>query len=338
MYFDAAPGRCWGSSVWKRTLVGGLLTLGLVGPLGAQDQQTSAAPTFDWREQNAYTLGVQAYLYGFPWAYMPDARWTRTEALDHQANRFDHIRQIGGREHLTAARQTTTRCIRALGSTEGRTGHPLRAGNHRSLLHDGDRRFHGRQFRLCRTRATGTKAGNYAIIGRAGREKLPDGVTALPAVVDALGDHSRAHIRQGCDRPRRTRANSRPVQTHAAVSEWGKAEAVSQRRGRFGRRYDPKTDPLAEWKTINRAMIEVPPPAREADMLQQFACVGIGPGLDVEAQDRARKRGLARAAVDGKRIIAGAFTDGVSAKGGQRLELSAARDRRPSPRRGLVLP
>jgi hypothetical protein len=22
----------------------------------------------DWREQNAYTLGVQAYIYAFPWA------------------------------------------------------------------------------------------------------------------------------------------------------------------------------------------------------------------------------------------------------------------------------
>jgi hypothetical protein len=40
------------------------------------------APRADWREQNAYTLGVQAYLYAFPWAYMPDARWQRTEAID----------------------------------------------------------------------------------------------------------------------------------------------------------------------------------------------------------------------------------------------------------------
>ena len=33
----------------------------------------------------------------------------------------------------------------------------------------------------------------------------------------------------------------------------------------------------------DRAMIEVPPPAHDADMLQQFARIGIGPGLDVEA-------------------------------------------------------
>ena len=47
-----------------------------------------AQPVSDWREQNTYTLGVQAYIYTFPWSYMAEARWTRTEPVDHQANRF----------------------------------------------------------------------------------------------------------------------------------------------------------------------------------------------------------------------------------------------------------
>jgi len=45
----------------------------------------------DWREQNAYTLGVQAYIYAFPWSYMAEARWARSEPVGHQANRFDHV-------------------------------------------------------------------------------------------------------------------------------------------------------------------------------------------------------------------------------------------------------
>lgn len=52
----------------------------------AQSQKDSAP---NWQEQNAYTLGVQAYLYCFPWSYMTEARWTRTEPVDRQANRFD---------------------------------------------------------------------------------------------------------------------------------------------------------------------------------------------------------------------------------------------------------
>ena len=37
-----------------------------------------AQPVSDWREQNTYTLGVQAYIYTFPWSYMAEARSTRT--------------------------------------------------------------------------------------------------------------------------------------------------------------------------------------------------------------------------------------------------------------------
>ena len=44
--------------------------------------------------QNAHTLGVRAYLDAFPWAYMPQARWDRTEPIDRQANRFFHVRKL----------------------------------------------------------------------------------------------------------------------------------------------------------------------------------------------------------------------------------------------------
>ena len=29
----------------------------------------------DWREEYAYTLGLQAYIYGFPWVFLPQLRW-----------------------------------------------------------------------------------------------------------------------------------------------------------------------------------------------------------------------------------------------------------------------
>ena len=65
-----------------------------------QPTKTDESSRADWREQNAYTLGVQAYLYSFPWAYMPDARWTRTQAINRQVNRFDHIRKLEDASHL----------------------------------------------------------------------------------------------------------------------------------------------------------------------------------------------------------------------------------------------
>ena len=40
----------------------------------------------DWRELNAYSLGVQAYIYTFPWSYMTEQRWARSADVGHQAN------------------------------------------------------------------------------------------------------------------------------------------------------------------------------------------------------------------------------------------------------------
>ncbi len=54
-----------------------------------------------WREQNAYTLGVQAYIYCFPWVYMPEARWLRTEDMNHEADVFTHIRKLEDAKHLS---------------------------------------------------------------------------------------------------------------------------------------------------------------------------------------------------------------------------------------------
>src|SRR5271165_3989176 len=91
--------------VWRQVIAGSLIALGLALVLAsigkAQMAKADETPPTDWREQNAYTLGVQAYLYAFPWAYMPQARWLRTEALDRQADRFDHIRHLEDAKHLS---------------------------------------------------------------------------------------------------------------------------------------------------------------------------------------------------------------------------------------------
>jgi hypothetical protein len=52
---------------------------------------TPSTSTADWREQYAYTLGVQAYLYRFPWVYMPQAIWDQTEARNTPPNQFTHF-------------------------------------------------------------------------------------------------------------------------------------------------------------------------------------------------------------------------------------------------------
>jgi hypothetical protein len=59
--------------------------------------QEPVAP--DWRETYAYSLGVQAYLYGYPWVYMQRALWDRTEARNTPPNQFVHFRELKDASH-----------------------------------------------------------------------------------------------------------------------------------------------------------------------------------------------------------------------------------------------
>jgi hypothetical protein len=77
---------------------------------------------------------------------------------------------------------------------------------------------------------------------------------------------------------------------------WGKTGAVVPENRDVPKPFDPKADPLADWKTINRAMVKNPPLEQHAVLLDMFKQIGVGPGLDVETIDDATKRGLARAA------------------------------------------
>jgi hypothetical protein len=264
----------------------------------------------DWQEQNAYTLGVQAYLYGFPWVYMPQAIWDRTEARNTPPNQFAHFRelkdashQLGGAPNNDTLYSQTWVYIKdepiILSVPE------IRDRYYTMEITD----FMGDNFAYVGVRTTGTKAGHYAIVGPNWKGELPTGIVKLPpsstpwayilgrTLVKGQDDLNAVHAIQ--DQYKLT-----------PLSVWGKPDEKNPAGWTIKKPFDAKTDPLAAWKTMNRAMVEVPPPVRDADVLQSIARIGIGPGLDVEKQHPSTKRGLARAAVDGQKLIAEAFAGG----------------------------
>ena len=283
------------SLTWRQAIAGSLIALGLAAALAnigeAQMAKADTSTPADWREQNAYALGVQAYLYAFPWAYMPEARWLRTEALDRQADRFDHIRHVEDATHLSGgAPNNDTLYSRAwvyLKDEPVILTVPEVADRYYTIeIVD----FMGDNFAYVGTRATGTKAGNYAIVGPDWKGTLPAGVQQLPASstpwATILG---RTYVKDASDLEAAHKIQDQYKLT--PLSQWGKAEVTPPKDAIIWQAFDPKADPLADWKTINRAMIEVPPPAREADMLQQFARIGIGPGLMSKRRTPARNAG-----------------------------------------------
>jgi hypothetical protein len=293
-----------------------LTTLALVFAATSGHTQTT-----DWREQYAYTLGMQAYVYGFPYVYMSEMRWAEvaqkvdSELIPHAAvNHFWNSQVMGGPESQAGGspNNDTLYSIAWLDLSK----EPVIL----SVPDVGDRYytaeiagFDSDNFAYVGMRTTGTKAGNYAIVGPSWNGKLPEGVQQLtPSRTPSAFILGRTLLRGPDDLPAIRAVMAQYKLT--PLSLWGKPDAQIPESYDVLKPFDRKTDPLAEWKTMNATMAENPPPSRHELLLKQFAQIGIGPGLDVDTLDEATKRGLARAAVDGRNLLDAAIRQGARQK------------------------
>jgi hypothetical protein len=274
---------------------------------------------FDWRAEYAYALGLQAFIYGFPYMTMAQLRYSWTTqprnpefipymAVDqfwHASNVLDATYQDGGsvnNDTLYSAAWVDT------------SDEPVIL-SHPDIPDDRYYTFeisavHSDNFAYVGRRVTGNKAGNYAIIGPGWEGKLPDGVTALPQSptpwVFIVG---RTLVNGSDDVP-----NVHKLQEEyrlTPLSLWGTESEVPERRDVLVP-FDQEKDPLAPWKTLNAMLAENPPPAEHEQLMKQFATIGIGPGLDVEGQDEVTKKNLVRAAAAGKQLLSENLKSGWS--------------------------
>ncbi|MDG2272794.1 MAG: hypothetical protein P8L39_10850 [Halioglobus sp.] len=76
------------------------------------------------------------------------------------------------------------------------------------------------------------------------------------------------------------------INTSRPPSLWGVKDAkLPPADHQVDKPFDKKTDPLAEWKMINREMTANPPMKRFDALVRQFKTIGIGPGMDVTKMD-----------------------------------------------------
>ena len=298
-----------------RTLVARLgCALGLAAALGSASAQPPATEAENWRENYAYTLGVQAYIFGFPYINLPTYRWQwvtqapppgpNHDMTPYAAlNQFFHFRKLADASYRGGGgpNNDTFYSSAWVDLKDGPVilSHPDLGSRYfifQFASIDGD------NFAAVGSRATGSKAGSFAIIGPQWKGQLPPGVTALPRSrsnsVYVLG---RTLVDGAADADAVRKLQDQYTLTPLAL--WGKPKAAAPESRAVWKPFDAKADPLADWKTMNRAMTEDPPEERLAKLVELFGRVGIGPGKDVEAQDEATKRGLARAAVDGRQLI-----------------------------------
>ena len=101
-----------------------------------------------------------------------------------------------------------------------------------------------------------------------------------------------------------------PVPAHPAAPVGQTGAVVPERRDVYAP-VAAAADPLGPWKTLNAMLAENPPPPHHALVLDQFARIGVGPGLDVEAQPDVVKHGLMRAAAIGMPLLKQHFFSGA---------------------------
>lgn len=305
----------------RKALAGGLAVAACVAmtlPMHAQSQ--SSKP--DWRELYAYTLGMQAYVFGFPYVYLPSVRWDWVTvpkpagAITPYAplNHFFNVRKLATPEYRGGGSPNNDTLYSV--AWVDVTKEPL------ILSHPdmGDRYFafemaslDSDNFAYVGTRTTGSKKGSFAIVGPRWKGTLPKEVKALPpSRTNSILILGRTLVDGEADLPavRKLQDQYKLV----PLSLWGKKDAVLPESRDVWKPFDPKTDPLAEWKTMNRAMTGNPPQARLAKLVELFGKIGIGPGQDVDKMDAATKRGLARAAVDGRELLNDAVRSGALGK------------------------
>ena len=271
----------------------------------------------EWQEQYAYSLGLQAYIYGFPWIYLSQLRWLWTteggKALAKAKgltlpwaplNTFWNSPQLATPDNTTGGSPNHDTLYSVAWLDLSREPQVLSV----PAVTD---RFYCMQmacidsdnFAYVGTRATGTASGNYLIAGPGWTGAVPEDVldvlprSRTPAVLifgrTGVNDESEEELE-------RARAIQKGYKL-TSLSRWRRdippPEHPTHVEVPIGVDYN---DTRGAWITMNRAMTENPPGVApgidQAELLRLFATVGVGPGQRLEAQSQATLHGLHRAA------------------------------------------
>lgn len=268
--------------------------------------------TDDWREDYAYTLGMQAYVFGFPYVYLPSLRWDWVAKPKPPGS----TRPYAPLNHFYNSRKLFDASYRDGGAPNNDTlyswGWMDVSKEPLILSHPnmGERYFtfemasmDSDNFAYVGKRTTGSAAGNFAIVGPKWKGELPAEVRPLsPSRTPYVLIFGRTLVDGPADIPAVVALQDQ--YKLVPLSFWGRTNVQLPASRDVWEPFDAKSDPVAEWRTMNRAMTENPPEPRLARLLELFGKVGVGgPYQDIDKLDEATKRGLARAAVDGRKML-----------------------------------
>ncbi len=294
----------------KTPVIVGLVAVLTAGLLGAPAQEKAAKPLT--REQSseeyAYTIGVQAYIYGYPLVEMYRVRYTRVfnPAAKNRTplNQFYHIRQLHDHTATTVIGPNNDTLYSSAWLDLAKEPIVLDVPDTKGryyVMHFMD--FYTNSFAFVGKRATGTKPGSYAITGPGWNGKLPEKLTRIESPTNAVWLLGRTLVDGKDDLPAVHALQDQYLLT--PLSSWGKKEKPSPPPLPDFPAYD-LSEPLKFFELLNVALGENPPPAREAALMSLFGQIGVGPErvFKVSELDAPTAKGLRRAIERGQQIIA----------------------------------
>ncbi len=294
----------------KTPVIVGLVAVLTAGLLGAPAQEKAAKPLT--REQSseeyAYTIGVQAYIYGYPLVEMYRVRYTRVfnPAAKNRTplNQFYHIRQLHDHTATTVIGPNNDTLYSSAWLDLAKEPIVLDVPDTKGryyVMHFMD--FYTNSFAFVGKRATGTKPGSYAITGPGWNGKLPEKLTRIESPTNAVWLLGRTLVDGKDDLPAVHALQDQYLLT--PLSSWGKKEKPNPRPLPDFPAYD-LSEPLTFFELLNVALRENPPPAREAALMSLIGQIGVGPekSFKVSELDAPTMKGLRRAIEQGQRIVA----------------------------------
>ena len=264
----------------------------------------------DWREDYAYIVGMQAYVYGYPALRYARDRYYMVEKpagiIDTPINSFFHVRRLSDSNDKYGA-STNNDTIYSVAWID--------LGDEPMVMYapQGDGRyidveladFYSDLFGYVSPHMHGGKAITYLIVGPDWEGPIPegqfDGVHHSPTPwVWAVG---RVYTSGGDDL-----AAALDIQSQfdlAPLSQWDSGARTASTERDVLDLYPAKNDPLADFRSMNAAMLENPPPERDAALMREFARVGLGPlaTVSLDVLDESTRKGLQRALVDGNTLL-----------------------------------
>ncbi len=272
----------------------------------------------DWRETWAYLIGMQAYAYGFPALYYTKLRFgmvrqpqgvinTPLNTLFHVPRLSDHTDQYGGSPMRDAIYSVAWLDLR----TEPVVIHAPDSGERYVSIQLAE--FYSDLFGYVGPSVNGGRAQTALVVGPQWQGEAPAGIdTVLRSPTPSVFLVARVSSPGGDDLPA-----ARALQQGSWVkplSAWLGGGPAAEVRDVLA----PAAPelPLADFRTMNAAMRENPPPAGDEALLRQFAQVGLGPmaSAALDELDAATQRGLARALVDGPKLLAKVALSGGNTK------------------------